>query len=153
MEKEPVTESVDLKGQMELNEQIGTLLAFTPASEAKKWWIRPPDFDYRIRRTDNGLPDFCNDLNAMHEAEKLLTHQQQSDYSFTLTQGWLSDRIDNWRAVHATAEQRCKAFVEVMGASSVGAGTESDTAGGASSPDSSSPSSLVIEEQQTSIET
>jgi hypothetical protein len=61
-----------------------------------------------------GSPDYLSDLNAMHEAEKMLTPQQQSDYSFSLSAGWMSDRRDNWRGCHATATQRAEAFLRTL---------------------------------------
>src|SRR5438552_2780682 len=50
---------------------IAEACGWKPASESKKWWTRPAHFKISgsARGTD-GLPDFLNDLNAMHEAEK-----------------------------------------------------------------------------------
>jgi len=51
--------------------------------------------------------DPLNDLNAMHEAEKVLTDDQWDDYRERL------EGLD-WRLVNATAAQRAEAFCRVM---------------------------------------
>lgn len=52
--------------------------------------------------------DYCHDLNAMHEAEKILTYEQQDSMAR------LVGRHDTWHLLHATAEQRAEAFIRVM---------------------------------------
>ena len=55
------------------------------------------------------LPDYLNDLNAMHEAEKSLTPEQRSDYhSLLLSSGYMA-------AIDATAAQRAEAFLRALG--------------------------------------
>ena len=58
------------------------------------------------------LPDYLNDLNAMHEAEKTLTFHQETDYiahlmrqhkDYPMTQGFM-----------ATAAQRAEAFLRTL---------------------------------------
>ncbi len=52
-------------------------------------------------------PDYCNDLNAMHEAEKMLNEKQEDIMNNTL---W--DIMDGRKYLwHSTASQRAKAFV------------------------------------------
>jgi hypothetical protein len=54
------------------------------------------------------VPDYLNDLNAMHEAEKVLSPEQQSRYY---------DHLTHWHHRHvwkATAAQRAEAFVLTM---------------------------------------
>ncbi len=58
-----------------------------------------------------GIPDYLNDLNAMHEAEKVLTREQEKEYAYQLEAvccpleyGW-----------HATATQRAEAFLRTIG--------------------------------------
>jgi hypothetical protein len=68
---------------------------------------------------DNGaelrpdLPDYVNDLNAMHEAEKVLSLQQEKDY-FANIKEIVGDNI--WyrtvgKTYRATARQRAEAFL------------------------------------------
>ena len=58
------------------------------------------------------VPDYLTDLNAMHEAEKILTHEQRADYTWQLanicTAGSLNDIIS------ATASQRAEAFLKTL---------------------------------------
>jgi hypothetical protein len=72
---------------------------------------------------DNGaelrpdLPDYCNDLNAMYEAERMLTIPQEKEYFFTLKQIvgdliWYRSTCRNYRA---TARQRAEAFLRTLG--------------------------------------
>jgi hypothetical protein len=61
--------------------------------------------------TDGGwreLPDYLADLNAMHEAEKVLTYEQLDDYYFGLAKRMV-------RPFHATAAQRAEAFLCAIG--------------------------------------
>lgn len=54
------------------------------------------------------LPDYLNDLNAMHEAEKSLTPAQFRDYRKQLN--WLKDY-----GVTAEASERAEAFLRAVG--------------------------------------
>jgi hypothetical protein len=63
----------------------------------------------------NRLPDYLTDLNACHEMEQVLTHDQQIDYM-----EWLGLSSDDhwykvWAYVHATAAERCTAFIRTLG--------------------------------------
>ena len=58
------------------------------------------------------VKDYCNDLNAMHEAEKYLdTDELFRGYYFALCDITRSTR---W-PVHATARQRAEAFLRTLG--------------------------------------
>lgn len=59
------------------------------------------------------LPDYLNDLNAMHEAEKVLTNANWFTYLALLHDNVVlfPMRI----AVHATASQRAEAFLKTIG--------------------------------------
>jgi hypothetical protein len=61
------------------------------------------------------LPDYCHDLNAMHEAQKVLTEQEQADYAETLFQQECGN--DDWmfHVAHATARERAETFLRVKG--------------------------------------
>jgi hypothetical protein len=67
------------------------------------------------------LPDYLNDLNAMHEAEKTLTDEQQLQYGNEVID--VCDRaIDpadrrakSFDLFHATAAQRAEAFLRTLG--------------------------------------
>jgi len=50
--------------------------------DATDYWIRPNGYEWQ----EESLPDYCNDLNAMHEAvrEVFTDSNMQLDYSRTL---------------------------------------------------------------------
>ena len=65
-----------------------------------------------LYRTLHGIvricPDYCNDLNAMHEAEKVLTADQWYEYDRLMP-------LRNPQKMHATAAQRAEAFLRTLG--------------------------------------
>jgi hypothetical protein len=54
------------------------------------------------------IPDYCNDLNAMHEAEKTLNVERWQLYAAFLFKA-------TSRPQHATARQRAEAFLRMLG--------------------------------------
>jgi hypothetical protein len=66
----------------------------------------------------NRIPNYLNDLNAMHEAEKVLTEKQVRSYAFTLAQvldtSPTVDLDDQFLNIHATASQRAEAFLRTL---------------------------------------
>jgi hypothetical protein len=84
---------------------------------ANGWWSHPTLPDNGGAMPD--APDYLNDLNAMHEAEKVLTQQQRIEYVRDLGYIWTgrNDRaLPNWWFVHdATAAQRARAFLRTIG--------------------------------------
>lgn len=57
------------------------------------------------------LPDYLNDLNAMHEAEKVLKGGMRSKYDAELTLICLRDYNFIWES---TARQRAEAFLKTL---------------------------------------
>ena len=53
------------------------------------------------------LPDYLNDLNAMHEAEKVLNSEHWDNYCAIL------DKLDG-PSISATAAQRAEAFLRTL---------------------------------------
>lgn len=69
-----------------------------------------------IVKAFHGLPDYLNDLNAMHEAEKLLTQWEE----LVSYHSWLgycggNSTIEVHNCIHATAAQRAEAFLRTIG--------------------------------------
>ncbi len=60
------------------------------------------------------LPNYLNDLNAMHEAEEVLTPNQRIEYMEWL--GMCSDDYGHkvWTYVHSTAAQRAEALLKAL---------------------------------------
>ena len=74
----------------------------TYAPDGAFWWSKNPEF-----------PDYLNDLNAMNEAENVLTgYPQRVTYYETLSKivGYLA-----FEFVRATASQRAEAFLRTIG--------------------------------------
>ena len=88
------------------NEQINIAIAEACGIISKDQWGS-------LYRTLHGLfrncPDYCNDLNAMHEAEKMLNKEQWVAYGRELS------RLNVFPMVHATAAQRAEAFLRTLG--------------------------------------
>lgn len=54
--------------------------------------------------------DFCNDLNAMHEAEETLSWEEHALYAEAL-----DVRLGKLEAISATAKQRAESFLRAKG--------------------------------------
>lgn len=91
-----------------------------------------PDYQEKQRTTGypqfgKKLPDYLTDLNAMHEAEKVLTEQFKfGDYIAALwvvtgnkpssANFWTEKNYKGFeRCIHATAAQRAEAFLKTLG--------------------------------------
>ena len=62
------------------------------------------------------LPDYLNDLNAMHEVEKVLTPEQLVDYcAFRLRAATGEGCVTDYKMIRATATQRAEAFLRTIG--------------------------------------
>lgn len=60
------------------------------------------------------IPDYLNDLNAMHEAEKCFSNLQKGEYQRMLKSlTWKSDQPD-FCSTHATAHHRAEAFLKTL---------------------------------------
>lgn len=79
--------------------------------EVRQFWVCP-----KGRRV--AVPDYLNDLNAMHEAEKLLTGDQFYKYSCHIYTAACETqkKTGEWRFIGATAAQRAEAFLRTIGA-------------------------------------
>ena len=76
---------------------IAALLGITDIRMSERWEVtEPPDDPVILIGVKQGLgklavPDYLNDLNAMHEAEKILTPEQLETYGSQLSH--LSDNL------------------------------------------------------------
>lgn len=63
------------------------------------------------------LPNYCSDLNEMHEAEKVLVADRKLSRSYfdALTVVVARSELDNLGTVRATAAQRAEAFLLAIG--------------------------------------
>ena len=76
--------------------------------EAVAYWVRPNGMDHETEF----IPDYLNDLNAMHEAEKVLKGGMRSTYDAELTLICSRDYNFIWES---TATQRAEAFLRTIG--------------------------------------
>jgi hypothetical protein len=86
---------------------IAEACGFRPKTDRHKpMWVTP-DSRTLVTMPDH-LPDYLNDLNAMHEAEKTLSDDNLKSY-----RGWLVVVCngEHWRA---TAAQRAEAFLRTI---------------------------------------
>jgi hypothetical protein len=69
----------------------------------------------------DSVPNYCNDLNAMHEGERSLNSQHVQDYTLNLLRVTNNDgtrfhgTLGCFAHVHATAKQRAEAFLKTIG--------------------------------------
>lgn len=62
------------------------------------------------------VPDYLNDLNAMHEAEEVLGPKDYEAYRWTLWEQVKRPLVSEWHRAHlsATARQRAIAFIKTL---------------------------------------
>jgi hypothetical protein len=81
--------------------------------QAKEWLVRADGTEAICNRTylwkEGMVPDYVNDLNAIHEATMTLSVAQRKAMRF-----WLYELTDQMSAHDATAAQRCEAFLRVL---------------------------------------
>ena len=73
----------------------------THAPDGAFWWSKKPEF-----------PDYCNDLNAMHEAEKTMNNNDWWKFVEHLTNICGGGTA---LGISATATQRAEAFLRTIG--------------------------------------
>jgi hypothetical protein len=73
----------------------------------EKWCMDPKG----VLRFNHDRPDYLNDLNAMHKAEKTLNQNLAAEYARMLTSiAWQSEQ-PTFSPITATAAQRAEAFL------------------------------------------
>jgi hypothetical protein len=78
--------------------------------KVKKYLAKPPNGEWQYQ---DKIPNYCNDLNAMHEAEKILSDESHADYACELVK--TIRRNGEWfESVSATAAQRAEAFLKTI---------------------------------------
>jgi hypothetical protein len=89
----------------------------TDNPEYEPYWEDPKGNMVAVSNGVHRFPDYLNDLNAMHEAEKVLTNQQKEKYLDILSD-FTEGRRDTsyvWHdTVFATAAQRAEAFLKTL---------------------------------------
>lgn len=83
------------------------------SANPKTWWHGP----HRYPSNMMPIPDYLNDLNAMHEAEKVLVEMGVNKW-WTYAGHILRHNPSPFgaeTAIHATARQRAEAFLRTIG--------------------------------------
>ncbi len=77
---------------------------------------RPRFFNGKIvsYTVDQYVPDYCNDLNEMAEAENTLNADQQYEYAYMLDD-LIKNRSCEFDLIHSSARMRAEAFVRTIG--------------------------------------
>jgi len=94
--------------------------------QAKREWITiysGPKYAGPIERIIQ-TPDYCNDLNAIHEVEAKLTEEQWEEYEVELGNVLFeatSRRLRHRDYIHATAAQKAEALCRALGLGKEGA--------------------------------
>ena len=96
----------------QINVAIAELLGWTDISQYTQavdgWYGYEPE-----NGPHSQIPNFCNDLNAMHEAEKMLNDEQTEIYFLDLMclYGKWPKSI---QAIQATAKERAETFLKTL---------------------------------------
>lgn len=105
----------------QINKAIAEACGWTEIHDSGPWhnhkpWGYPPQPPGAGGNAYKYVPDYCNDLNAMHEAEKTLTPKNWNNFS---ENWWIYCKLlrvnDADEAIHATARQRAEAFLRTLG--------------------------------------
>jgi len=93
----------------QINQRIAEACGWTEVGECENGGFRlrgfPPNRHEAHRKP---IPNYCIDLNAMHEAEKSLRGIEWDVYVDSLANTWVE-------VVHASARQRAEAFLRTLG--------------------------------------
>ena len=79
-------------------------------------WIPPGNHEWHPVQ----IPNYCCDLNAMHEAEKVLLADADTGYQYDMElngvcECWEDGVMNYMKLWHATARQRAEAFLRTAG--------------------------------------
>ena len=102
---------------------IAEYCGWTDIRMGKDYECNDNPFDRRVLVGIHGeagkhdVPDYLNDLNAMHKAEKFLTFEQWTDYEqhliFDIVLPANADYI-GFQTIHATASQKAAAYIKAI---------------------------------------
>lgn len=92
--------------EIEINKAIAEACGWQYDEEMRQWITIEP----RGRFWHESAPNYCNDLNAMHEAEKFLDDRQWEEYTDEL-----SDMCGRANAITSTARERAEVFRRILG--------------------------------------
>lgn len=100
----------------QINQRIAEACGWTEIHDSGPWhnhkpWGYPPQPPGTGGNAYKYVPDYCADLNAMHEAEMTLTEYQRESIYPRMMGGWRNPT----KPIYATARQRAEAFLRTLG--------------------------------------
>jgi hypothetical protein len=97
----------------QINAAIARVCGWTDVSEVHRSG-KAPGADYVGQEF---MPNYCTDLNAMHDAEKVLTKEQVREYQCYMYDMACEIHATNgrWMPYSATARYRAEAFLKALG--------------------------------------
>jgi hypothetical protein len=104
----------------EINRAIAEHLGWSAIRMSALWEFTEPGEDHQVlcglnpQGNTRAVPNYCGDLNAMHEAEKAFTSVQCSFYTYSMREV-ITEHDASRRTWHATARQRAEAFLRTVG--------------------------------------
>lgn len=104
-------------------EDDGSVTVISPSKQLRSSWFPQDHSGRHVAFRIANLPDYLNDLNSMHEAEKVLSNSLWYKYRHEINAIVLHDDSNYWRdernlvsyCIHATASQRAEAFLKTIG--------------------------------------
>ena len=97
--------------------KIAEACGWTEISERCMWGLPPNATDDGTEDCLRHFPKYESDLNAMHEAEKVLTDEQRiaySNYTYDVACK-VQLQTKKWSWISLTAAQRAEAFLRTLG--------------------------------------
>ena len=100
----------------QMNVAISEACGWTDIHDSGPWhnhklWGYPPELPGQGGNAYKYMPDYCKDLNAMHEAEKVLTDDQREVFYPRNLGAWQRP----FNVIYASARQRAEAFLRTLG--------------------------------------
>lgn len=99
----------------QINRAIAEACGWTDIHDSGPWhnhklWGYPPELPGQGGNAYKYMPDYCTDLNAMHEAEDFFRGNEFLRYA-----EMLDSIIGSLNGIRATARERAEAFLRVLG--------------------------------------
>jgi hypothetical protein len=100
----------------EINREIAEICGWK-IHPANRNLVTDPKYPHSVQPIGT-IPDYCNDLNAMHDAENWIIANKSSlwlfqDYAQNLRKNFQTLGLDGY--IHSTARQRAEAFLRTIG--------------------------------------
>jgi len=104
----------------EINRVIAEQLGWTDIRVSALWEDHQVLCGLNPRGNTRAVPNYCRDLNAMHEAEKVLLADADTGYEYDMElngvcECWEDGIMNYMKLWHSTARQRAEAFLRTVG--------------------------------------